>query len=402
MSSVELPVVDFSTLVGKNGMQIGLATLQAEKSLHALSRAMVARLYPQLLAWQRDPRIALVVLMSSGEKAFCAGGDLQDLYAQMQHWQQEAGRSAACLPPGQDFFTAEYRLDHLLHNFDKPLLCWGQGIVMGGGIGMMVGASHRVVCENSRLAMPEIGIGLFPDVGGSYFLRRLPQQLGRFLALSGAQVNASDALFAGLADYCLPLQSKGQVLQRLQEAQWQQNRDANHALLHGLLAQMQAAQDVRPLACPLRQHAAQIEAMCAGHDLGQVLQALLSHAEPDPWWQKAQQNIRKACPASLWLSWELPLRAAHMNLAAVLQMELVAALGCCMHGEFAEGIRALIIAKDQRPRWQGQSLDLCDPTRLQMLAANWEARFFKPLWAADQHPLADLGQGCAHWAQRAA
>ncbi|WP_334167975.1 enoyl-CoA hydratase/isomerase family protein, partial [Achromobacter mucicolens] len=183
-----------------NGMRFGIATLNAPQTLNGLSLEMVDLLADRLDAWARDPGVALVVLQGAGDKAFCAGGDLHGLYRSMT---ENTGKPSWSNTYARTFFEREYRLDYRIHTYPKPVLCWGHGIVMGGGIGLMMGASHRVVSETSRLAMPEVSIGLFPDVGGSWLLNRMPGRSGVFLALTGAQLNTSDAFFAGLADFRL-------------------------------------------------------------------------------------------------------------------------------------------------------------------------------------------------------
>src|SRR5690606_4707416 len=142
--------------------------------------------------------IALVVLRGAGDKAFCAGGDLHAMYQGML---ENRSGDAWQDPHAREFFEVEYRLDYQIHTYRKPILCWGSGIVMGGGVGLMMGASHRVVTDTTRWAMPEINIGLFPDVGGTWMLARLPGGIGRFIALTAAQLGASDCLALGLADY---------------------------------------------------------------------------------------------------------------------------------------------------------------------------------------------------------
>ena len=183
----------FEELPTACGRSVGVATLNAPAALNALSLSMVRALTPMLRQWAYDNAIVGVVLQGAGEKAFCAGGDLRELYESLRANPGEPSDYA------RGFFAEEYQLDYLIHTFDKPILCWGHGIVMGGGIGLMSGASHRVVTSQSRLAMPEITVGLYPDVGGSWLLRRMPGRLGLFLALTGASRNASDALFCGRA-----------------------------------------------------------------------------------------------------------------------------------------------------------------------------------------------------------
>ena len=220
----------FDTLRTASGHAFGRATLNAPAVLNALSLAMIDLLDPRLAAWADDPEIAGVVLDATGDRAFCAGGDVV-----------RVARAIRAAEPGQapaeasDFFEREYRLDYRIHTYPKPILCWGHGIVMGGGIGLLAGASHRVATPRTRLAMPEIGIGLFPDVGGSWLLPRMPGRSGLFLALTGAPLNASDARLAGLADVVLPHESLPGVLDAISAERWQGEREADAARLSHLL-----------------------------------------------------------------------------------------------------------------------------------------------------------------------
>ncbi|CAN5678062.1 enoyl-CoA hydratase/isomerase family protein [soil metagenome] len=405
-----LPVL-FHTLPTADGRQLGVATLNAEKSLNALSMEMVTLLSQQLHAWDADPAIVMVLLQAAGDKAFCAGGDLQDLYASMRDHQtlKLPAASAEALLANRyalDFFTKEYRLDYQIHTYRKPLLCWGHGIVMGGGIGLMAGASHRVVTERSRLAMPETAIGLFPDVGGSWFLPRMPGKLGLFLALSGAAINAADAVFVKLADYQLPHAAKAALLASLQAQSWSEDAAANHLLLSNelnqqlnqQLSEMASEQLSQPgsqaesatastTAGPLRRHFDLINQLCSSASLAQTVAQISALDSSDPWLQKASAALKKACPGSLWLAHALQTACHHSSLAEVFRAELVAALACAADADFAEGIRALLIDKDQQPQWQQPDL-LADHA----LASLWGQRFFNSPWSAQQHPLRDLGQ----------
>ena len=361
------------------GRRFGSVSLQAPAALNALSLAMVDRLQAQLASWAADPTIVAVVLDGEGEKAFCAGGDLRDLYQSLR----DCGN--ATNPYAREFFSREYRLDYLIHTYPKPIVCWGNGIVMGGGMGLMAGASHRVVTEGTRMAMPEIGIGLFPDVGGSWFLNRLPPRIGLFLALTGAPLNAADALFVGLADFLLPNASRAGVLQAMAQASWHDRALENARLLtHLLEAQAGPGTPVSAAALPshLRQHFDEIQSL-VGHDSLEDLAARLAGAAGgDSWIGKAAANFARGSPTSARLAYELLQRARHLSLREVFQMEFDVAVGCCAHHDFAEGIRALLIEKDRRPRWQ--------PARLQEVDEALIADHFIARQPGD-NPLADLG-----------
>ena len=374
----------FEELSCQNGRRIGVATLASEKTLNALSLEMVHLLTPQLLRWAEDPQVAMVVLQAQGDKAFCAGGDLQQLYRTMrEHHASPQRDDIRGNRYAEEFFEHEYRLDYRLHTYPKPLLCWGHGIVMGGGIGLMAGCAHRVVTERSRLAMPEILIGLFPDVGGSWFLSRAPGKLGAFLALTGVSMNANDACLVGLADYRLPHESKQRVLAALLQQPWSDAPDANDVLLSRVLRAIEQATDASLFApSPLREHGDLINQLCRAATPQEAVAAILALQTEQAWWHKAQANLKAGAPGSAMLSLELQRRVRHLSLAEVFRLELVVALHCASRPDFVEGIRALIIDKDNQPQWQ--------PARLEDVTPAWLQGFFADPWAAHQHPLADL------------
>ncbi|EJM96051.1 enoyl-CoA hydratase/isomerase family protein [Herbaspirillum sp. YR522] len=380
---MQAPVL-FDELVATNGRRIGVATLASEKTLHAISLEMVDLLTPQLRAWQADPQVALVILQAQGEKAFCAGGDLQRLYRTMRdHHASPERDDIAANRYAAEFFEHEYRLDYLLHTFDKPILAWGHGIVMGGGIGLMAGCSHRVVTERSRLAMPEITIGLYPDVGGSWFLARMPGSIGIFLALTGAHLNARDAVFAKLADYGVAQASKPSVIEALLAQPWGEGAAGNARLLDAVLGQAEQADQSLLAPSNLRQHYDLIDRVCRQPDLAATVQAILAIESDDAWLHKAAATLRAGAPGSAALAYALQRRVRHMSLAQVFRLEFVVSLHCAARPDFVEGIRALIVEKDQRPKWQPATLAAATPA--------WVDGFFADPWPAAQHPLADLG-----------
>ncbi|PPU42039.1 enoyl-CoA hydratase [Xanthomonas arboricola pv. populi] len=368
-----------------DGHRIGIATLNSPRTLNGLSLQMTRLLDAQLRVWAHDPQIACVVLRGAGEKAFCAGGDLHGLYQSMRAHREAVpdAQERRAQPQGNAhaaaFFEEEYRLDHRIHTYPKPLLCWGHGIVMGGGIGLMSGASHRVVTERSRLAMPEISVGLFPDVGGSWLLRRVPQAAGLFLALTGAPLDASDAIYAGLADVRLEHAQYAPVLEALSAHAWtgiaQEDRTQLGAFLHGI------AQPLEP--GPLQVHAALIAQLVAGQTLQEVVAAILALQSEDAWLQAARATLAAGAPGSARLAWELHHHPETSTLADTFRTEYVVALHVAAHGDFAEGIRALLIDKDRTPQWQPAALERAD--------AQWAAAFLQSPWPRARHPLADLG-----------
>ncbi|MCD0506028.1 enoyl-CoA hydratase/isomerase family protein [Bordetella petrii] len=381
----------FEEKTAANGMRLGFATLNSPQTLNGLSLEMVDLLAQRLEAWTHDAGLALVVLQGAGGKAFSAGGDLHGLYRSMQEHQ---GQGAWANTHARTFFEHEYRLDYLIHTYPKPILCWGHGIVMGGGVGLMMGASHRVVSETSRIAMPEISIGLFPDVGGSWLLNRMPGRTGLFLALTGAQLNTSDAFFAGIADFRLDSATWPAFEQALLDTPWAGQaggpgdgslppRAINDGLLRRALLAHEPAAPLNP--GPLRQHSFQINNLCSGNDLAEIHGALAELKDnPDPWLARAAATMLAGSPGSARLAFALQQRTRLRSLADVFRTEYVAALACTVQGDFAEGIRALLIDKDKQPKWNPATLDAASEA--------WVQRYFEPPWPQGQaHPLADLG-----------
>jgi enoyl-CoA hydratase/carnithine racemase len=371
----------FQELAAQGGMKIGVATLNSPKTLNGLSLDMCRLLGQQLTRWSDDPAIALVIMDGAGEKAFSAGGDLHGLYKAMQ---DNTSGQAWANTYAREFFDIEYRLDYQIHTYSKPILGWGSGIVMGGGVGLFMGASHRVVSETTRFAMPEISIGLFPDVGGTWMLARLPDGIGTFMALTGAQLGASDCQLLGLSDYVLETANWSALLSAMQQQPWSNERVHNDALLRTLLLQMQPTQPLP--AGPLQTHFQLLRQSCDGSDFLQVvhnIQALADHE--DPWLQRAAKTFLAGSPGSARLSFTLLDRVRFMSLADVFREEYIVSLQCGVQGDFQEGIRALLIDKDKQPRWNPASYEQAD--------ALWVQRFFRQPWPDSvEHPLADLGK----------
>lgn len=365
-----------------NGPRIGVARLNAEGTLNALSLEMIDLLSERLAAWAQDSSIALVVLEAAGEKAFCAGGDLQRLYQSMiEHHASPRRNDVGANEYALQFFSREYRLDYLIHSYPKPVLCWGHGIVMGGGLGLMAGASHRVVTERTRVAMPEINVGLYPDVGGTWLLGRMPGKLGLFLSLTGAPLNAADALFAGVADHALRQADKGQVFEALLRQPWTGScRDDSRALTDLLRAFGSADESIGPA----RRHFDLIGKVCGHGALLEIAAAIADLKAEDPWLSAAAATLLAGSPSTAALAHALRQRSRLLSLAGVFRMELVASMHCAARPDFAEGVRALLIDKDRRPCWS--------PASLGEVSREWIDGYFASPWQGAEHPLADLGE----------
>lgn len=371
----------FEELDTAHGMKIGLATLNRPQTLNGLSLDMCRLLATQLDEWEQKRDIAFVMLTGTGEKAFCAGGDLHGLYQAMQ---ENHSGNAWDNGYAREFFNVEYRLDYQIHTYSKPIVCWGNGIVMGGGVGLMMGASHRVVTDTTRFAMPEISIGLFPDVGGTWMLSRLPGGIGLFLALTGAQLGASDCQLLGLSDYVVESDQWTAVLEQLRGAAWSHDRQENDIVLRRLLLEHQP--EGAPALGPLQKHHSLIRETCDGNDFPRICSLIAAWSDhPDPWLQRAAATFKAGSPGSARLSFTLLRRARLLSLADAFREEYVVSLQCGVHGDLQEGIRALLIDKDRQPKWNPGTTDEATEA--------WVQRFFEPPWpTSTAHPLAGLGQ----------
>ncbi len=348
--------------------QVGCITLNRPKALNALSLGMVRDLMTVLLNWQSDPRVLAVAIRGSNKEgafgAFCAGGDIRFLH--------QAGSTGN--PEIEDFFTEEYALNHLIHNYNKPYIAFMDGIVMGGGMGISQGAALRVVTERTKMAMPETAIGLFPDVGGGYFLSRCPGHVGEWLALTGDTIGAGDAIAFDLADGCLPVDQLVSVWEALGTQEFADGAAVQSFVDSKLIAVSACLQSAR----------GQIDQYFSLNSVGDIAAAL--EAADDEWARTTAATLRKRSPLMLNVVLEQIRRARGMDLAADLRMERDMVRHCFYlrpgQSETVEGIRALAVDKDHAPQWQ--------PGRIEDVTPEMVAPFFISPWPAHAHPLAHL------------
>lgn len=352
----------------------GLITLDSPRSLNALSEDMIITMQATLDAWAEDPEICLVILQGAGDRAFCAGGNIRELYNVLGTDQAEAEATR--------YFSTEYRLDYTLHTYRKPLICWAHGVVMGGGLGLLAASRYRLVTPSAQLAMPEISIGLFPDVGAGYFLNRLPEGMGLFLGLTGARLNQNDSLRIGLADMTVPEDGFEALVEHIRESRWRGEVAADDNRLYRLLNQFSNEHQTQPLNSELAEHEQTIATLCRGESLPDIVRDLLARETDSGWWQTAANNLRSGCPTSAWLVFEQLRHARQLSLKEIFRSELAMAVNCCNGKDLKEGIRARLIDKDQQPQWQHSSVEV--------LTADDVARYFIAPWAAAEDPLADL------------
>jgi enoyl-CoA hydratase len=362
---------------------VGLITLNRPKALNALSLAMVRELTHVLLAWQNDPQVYAVVIRGSNKEgpfgAFCAGGDIR-------YFHQAALAGDATL---EDFFTEEYNLNHLIQHYPKPYVALMDGIVMGGGMGVSQGAALRVVTERTQMAMPETHIGLFPDVGGGYFLSRCPGAVGEYLALTGQILRGGESLSLGLADAFTPAEH----LPVLWEGLSQQDFANGEAVLTWLRAQTHASTEQAQRTTPswLDANLNAVFGSVTLTEMVRALEALRAAEGPEGWATHTLSALRHRSPLMLHVTLEQVRRGRHMSLAEDLRMERDMVRHCCHtdhlsrrgpRSETVEGIRALAVGKDRQPTW--------DPARIEDITPEMVLPFFVSPWPAVAHPLRHL------------
>jgi enoyl-CoA hydratase/carnithine racemase len=346
--------------------RIAFITLNRPAALNALSLDMIVQLRLALEQFAADASVNAVLIKGAGEKAFCAGGDIRAIY--------ESYRNGDSLH--RDFFVTEYPLDYLLHSYPKPYIALIDGIVMGGGMGISQGSRLRIAGDRTRMAMPEVAIGFFPDVGASYFLSRLDGALGSYLALTGVQIRAADALYAGLADvYLLESELAALTLSGTHRSEdWR-------AAINGVIQRLAGA-DLPP--APLAAIRPAIDQHFAAASVPALLKSLEGESRPQflEWATQTVDLINTRSPTMLAVTQDLLKRGKSMSLAECLRMELGLVRHCFIQGDFIEGVRAMIIDKDNAPVWRPQHIEEVDD-------ASVEAMFADP-WAGATHPLANL------------
>jgi enoyl-CoA hydratase len=329
---------DGDLLVRRDGM-LRRITLNRPQALNAITLDMALAMTPLLREWESDPKVGAVLLDGAGERAFCAGGDIRALY--------DAAKAGDSLPAR--FWATEYNLNVLIARFPKPLIAVMDGLVMGGGIGLSAHAAHRVVTERSAIAMPEVGIGFFPDVGACFLLARAPGYIGTYLALTGDRIGAADAIHCSLADVHVPADRLGELPSVLTGCR---NSAQVRASLEGLSA--------APAPARLQNEREWIDACYGAGELETIVTRLSAcHAEAA---RAALDVMRKASPTSLKVALRnIRSAAAFKKVEESFQQDYRIALACIAGHDFLEGIRATIIDKDRNPRWRPDKIEAVTP-----------------------------------------
>ncbi|XP_027757782.1 3-hydroxyisobutyryl-CoA hydrolase, mitochondrial isoform X1 [Empidonax traillii] len=333
----------------------GIITLNRPKALNALNLSMIKKIYPQLKTWEQDPETFLIIIKGTGGKAFCAGGDIRAI--------TEAGKVGDKL--SQEFFQGEYRLNNAIGTCKKPYVALIDGITMGGGVGVSVHGHFRVATEKTLFAMPETAIGLFPDVGGGYFLPRLSGKLGYYLALTGCRLKGRDVLKAGIATHFVESE-KLPALEKDLIALKSPSKEKIADLLNSYHKKCTIDQEKKFV---LDEHMEKINSIFSANSMEEIVKKLKQ--DGSPFAIKQLETLNKMSPTSLKLTLRQLREGASMSLQEVLRMEYRLSQACMKGQDFYEGVRAVLIDKDQSPKWK--------PPALEEVSDEFVDNCFKPL-----------------------
>jgi len=309
----------------------GLITLNRPDALNALTWQMILEIETALDRWRGDPTVKVVLIDGAGDRAFCAGGDIAEMYASGLRGDFDYGRR---------FWRDEYRLNAKMARYPKPIVTFLHGFTMGGGVGVGCHASHRIVCEDSRIALPECSIGLVPDVGGSLLLGRAPTGVGPYLGLTGDRMDAGDAIYAGFADYYIDRETWPALMAALKEQ-------------GDVTAITEAGQT--PANCRLSECQAELKSIFADQDLTNLSSEL--DAAQSITAQRAAQLTARNAPLAMAVCWAILQRIGpETTIEEALELEFRYTHRAMAQGDFLEGIRAAIIDRDKAPMWQHKNL----------------------------------------------
>lgn len=328
---------------------VGEIYLDRPKALNALTLPMVDAIHQQMRLWERDDAIAVLTIEGTGGKAFCAGGDIRGLYDAHQNNEPELLDA---------FYRREYLLNHYMSQYPKPCIALLDGITMGGGVGVSVHGRYRLVTEKTMFAMPETGIGFFPDVGGGYFLPRCPGEIGMYLGLTGARLGAADCLYAGIATHGAHSSDVANVKQALADADFGASRDDPQSVCRQVESILkQYAHDHG--SAPIAENRGEIDTIFGADTIGEVMvkieQSLSDFAV------KTLKMIKTKSPMALAVTFKQIREGAMLDLASDLIMEFRLSQRMVEKPDLFEGVRAVIVDKDQNPRWAQAEVGQVDP-----------------------------------------
>lgn len=320
-------------------------TLNRPKSLNALNLSMIRKIYPKLKKYDENPDVDLIIIKGEGEKAFCSGGDVRAIY-ESRHSNPKFGA---------DFFREEYTLDYLIGTLQVPYVAFIDGITMGGGVGLSVNGMYRVATERTIFAMPECQIGLFPDVGGSYILPRMPANLGIFLGLTGYRLKGKELLHTGIATHYVD----SNLLKDLEkQLMLMKTESLDKTSVAALLAEFQSKSKTG-VELSLKPHLPIINKVFGADTIEKIVDNLKN--DGSEWSLSMLETLQKMSPTSLKVSLKAMKNGAVMSLKHCFQMEYRIAVRCCENDDFHEGVKAALIDKSNKPKWNPATLDLVTP-----------------------------------------
>lgn len=371
---------DYSLCLQRHALPAGgyLAqlTLNAPARLNAIAPNMAERLLHSLLLLAEDSDAVAVFIDGAGERGFCGGADV---FCMLDSALANPGGAAV---EAEALLCCEYMAAYLIHTFPKPVICWADGTVRGAGLGLMAGASHRIVTERSRLSVAEATIGLIPSAGAGWYLGQMPGYTGLFSALTAVALGPGDALYAGLADYCWDSRNKASLLASLLSLPWEEGAEANRDILTDHLTDWEIEQGVCLSDAPLKAHRSWIDKHCRQQCTAALKAALERDAAKHRWLQQALEGTLQGAASAHKLITRQFAQCRGMGLADVFRLEMVLAANRLRDPEFAEGVRARFKDRDASPNWIYQCVDDVPDEEI-------DAAFIAP-WK--RHPLQDLGR----------
>lgn len=332
-------------VIFKVANNIGWIVLNRADKHNAISHSMVKKLYEKIIAWELNKDIYFIVIEGAGHKAFSAGGDVKSLYS--------LKGTDELIKEVYESFTLEYSMDIRLHKFSKPIITYMNGITMGGGVGIGVTGTHRIVNENTKWAMPEVDIGLFPDVGASYFLNNAPGCIGKYLALTGKVLKGEDVVACRLADYIIDSKDWPQLKLDLLDREW--NIESCNDSLSDLIGQYRKKRE-RP--SYIRNHYDVINEHFDYESMEEILESLFNSRNwGDAWAKEHLTKLLNKSPTSLKVVLKQIEQGRHLSIEDCFKMELTLALNFMRSHDFFEGVRAVLVDKDRKPNWRPSTIN---------------------------------------------
>ncbi|MFJ8529146.1 enoyl-CoA hydratase/isomerase family protein [Bacillus sp. NPDC094106] len=325
--------------INENG--VASITLNRPKALNSLSYDMLKPIGQKLKEWEEDDRIAIIVLKGAGTKGFCAGGDIKTLY--------EARSNEAALQHAEQFFEEEYEIDTFIYQYSKPIIACLDGIVMGGGVGLTNGAKHRIVTERTKWAMPEMNIGFFPDVGAAYFLNKAPGQTGRYVALTASVLQAADVLYISAADYYMTSDTLPVFLTEIENVNW--NGQDVHTTLKEIIHKFATTPNTESELASLLE---EIDKHFSFHTIEEIIHSL--EKDNGAFALKTRETLLSKSPFSLKVTLKQLSDGKNKSIEECFATDLILAKNFMRHEDFFEGVRSVVVDKDQNPQYKYKQL----------------------------------------------